>query len=132
MARRGDGLVLRSNTWWLDFTYLGKRHQVRLGRSITKSVAREFAQDERALILRGERGMGERKRKDLSFEKAAEEFLKWAQANRKPRTYENYRWLIEQLMLSFQGKNLSEIHPFLVEKHKQGSKQVRGSQPTGN
>jgi len=82
-------------------------------------VAREFAQDERALILRGERGIGERKRKDISFEKAAEEFLRWAQANRKPRTYENYWWLIERLRLSFRCKNLSEIHPFLVEKHKQ-------------
>jgi hypothetical protein len=23
MARRGDGLVLRSKTWWLDFTFRG-------------------------------------------------------------------------------------------------------------
>lgn len=119
MARRGDGLVLRGKTWWLNFIHLGRRYQVRLGRNITKSVAREFAQDERALILRGERGIGEKKPKDLSFEKASEEFLRWAQANRKPRTYKNYRWLIEQLRLSFYGKNLSEIHPFLVEKHKQ-------------
>jgi len=47
MARRGDGLVLRGKTYWLDFTHMGQRHQVRLGRNISKSVAREFAQDER-------------------------------------------------------------------------------------
>jgi hypothetical protein len=119
MARRGDGLVLRGKTYWLDFTHMGQRHQVRLGRNISRSVAQEFAQDERGLILRGERGIGEKKRRDLSFEEAAEEFLRWARSNRKPRTYENYRWLIKQLSFSFQNKNLSEIHPFLVEKHKQ-------------
>ena len=41
MARRGDGLVLRNKTWWLDFTFRGIRHQVRLGKGINRTVARE-------------------------------------------------------------------------------------------
>jgi hypothetical protein len=38
MARRGDGLVLRSKTWWLDFTFRGIRHQVRLGKDADKTA----------------------------------------------------------------------------------------------
>jgi hypothetical protein len=34
MARRGDGLVLRGKTWWLDFTFRWIRHQSRLGMDI--------------------------------------------------------------------------------------------------
>jgi len=30
MARRGDGIYLRRNTWWLDFTHEGTRHVARL------------------------------------------------------------------------------------------------------
>jgi integrase len=32
MARRGDGVYQRGDTWWLDFTHDGRRHYVRLGR----------------------------------------------------------------------------------------------------
>jgi hypothetical protein len=35
MARRGDGIYLRRNTWWLDFTHEGTRHVARLGKGIT-------------------------------------------------------------------------------------------------
>jgi hypothetical protein len=82
-------------------------------------VARELAAVERSKALRGEVGIGERKRKDISFEKAAEEFLKWSEANHRPRTTINYRSFLDQLNGSFKGKMLSQIHPFAVEKHKQ-------------
>ena len=39
MARRGDGLYLRGKTWYLDCRLNGTRHVVRLGKSITRSVA---------------------------------------------------------------------------------------------
>ena len=58
MARRGDGIYRRGPTWWLDFTHRGDRHVVRLGRGITKTVARELAAVQRAAILRGEAGIG--------------------------------------------------------------------------
>jgi hypothetical protein len=76
MARRGKGLVLRGKTWWLDFTFRGIRHQNRFGKSINKTVAGELAAVERSKILRGEAGIGGKKRKDITFEKASEEFLK--------------------------------------------------------
>jgi hypothetical protein len=43
MARRGDGIYLRSSTWWLDFRHEGQRHVVRLGKNISRTVARELA-----------------------------------------------------------------------------------------
>jgi hypothetical protein len=58
-------------------------HQVRLGRNISKTVARELAIVERAKALKQEAGIGARKRKDISFDKAADEFLRWAEANHR-------------------------------------------------
>ena len=40
-------------------------------------------------------------------------------SNKKPKTAKTYRVETRQLLKSFKGKNLSEIHPFLIEKHKQ-------------
>jgi site-specific recombinase XerD len=119
MARSGDGLVLRGKTWWLDFTHQGQRHQLRLGREISKTVARELAAVQRAKVLKGEAGIGRRKCKDIAFDKASEEFLKWAEANKRPKTVSSYRDCIKQLKKSFGGKTLRDIHPFLIEKHKQ-------------
>jgi len=83
MARRGDGIYLRSKTWWLDFTDQGKRHYIRLGKIINRTAAGELAMAKRAAILKGEAGIG-KKQKDLPFEKAAEEFVRWAEANKRP------------------------------------------------
>jgi hypothetical protein len=44
MARRGDGIYLRGRTWWLDFMHDGKRHVVRLGKNISRTVAGELAE----------------------------------------------------------------------------------------
>lgn len=119
MARKGDGIYVRGKTWWLDFVHFGNRHVVRLGKNISRTVARELASVERAKILKGEAGIGTRKRRDISFDKAKEEFLTWARANKKPGTAEFYGYCMQSLSRSFAGKNLGEIHPFLIEKHKQ-------------
>jgi len=117
MPRRGDGIYLRGRTWWLDFRHSGTRHQVRLGRGINKTVARELAQVTRAQILKGELGIG-RKRKDITFDKAAGLFLQWTEANRKPKTLKCYNEFVGQLLKFFGGKKLGVIHPFLIEKYK--------------
>src|SRR5262245_58496342 len=51
MARHGDGLYQRgkSKTWWLEFVHDGRRQFVRLGKGITRTVAREIAQVKRAV-----------------------------------------------------------------------------------
>ncbi|MCZ6481017.1 MAG: hypothetical protein O6929_11525, partial [candidate division NC10 bacterium] len=77
MARRGDGIYLRKHTFWLDFQHDGKRHWVRLGKHISRTTALQLARVRRAAILKGELGIGGRK-KDLTLEKAAAKFLSWA------------------------------------------------------
>jgi hypothetical protein len=39
--RRGDGIYLRGNTWWLDFTFKGEGHVARLAKGVNKTVARD-------------------------------------------------------------------------------------------
>jgi integrase len=117
MARRGDGIYSRGTTWWLDFTHEGRRHFVRLGKGITRTVAREIAQVKRAAILKGEAGIG-RKRADITFDKAAERLLTWAREEKRPKTAVSYAECVTQLKRSFAGRRLSEITAFTVEKHK--------------
>ena len=118
MARRGDALYLRGRTWWLDFTHQGIRHALRLGASISRSVAKELASVNRASILRGEHGIGKKKR-DVPFDEARKRFEAWAVANKKPGTAQAYKECMRRLSESFSGKRLSDVSPFLVEKHKQ-------------
>jgi integrase len=130
MARRGDGIYLRGRTWWLDFWHDGKRHQLRLGKGINRAAAGELAAVKRAQVLKGEAGIG-RKRKDLPFEKAAEEFRKWADANKRPKTAKHYRSCLGRLERAFAGKSLGELHPFLIEKYRRGRLEA-GARVTSN
>src|SRR5215831_4891048 len=118
MARRGDGLYLRGKTWYLDCLINGVRYQKRLGKGITRQVASELATIERGRILRGESGIG-RKRKDCPFDEARRKFEEWATANKKPGTVKTYKECLRRLAESFGGKYLSDLSPFLIEKHKQ-------------
>ncbi len=120
MARRGDGLYQRGGkggTWWLDFRHEGQRHVIRLGKGISRSAAGELAAVKRAGILKGEAGIGH-KRKDILFDKAAEESLAWVKTNKKPRTLKDYRQCIEHLKESFSGKHLGKILALDIERHK--------------
>ena len=117
LARRHDGIYIRGKTWWLDFRQNGKRHIVRLGKGINKTVAHELAVLKRGDILKGEAGISH-KRANLSFDKAAEDFLTWAKANKRPKTIISYGYCIGQLKRSFGGKTLGQIQPFAIEKHK--------------
>src|SRR5207245_5336465 len=94
-----------------------KRHYVRLGRNISKTVAGEIARVKRAAVLKGEAGIGGPKRADLSIEKAAELFLAWAEANKRPRTLRTYRQCIERLKATFAGRQLSAISVFDLERY---------------
>lgn len=118
MARRGDALYLRGRTWWLDFTHQGSRHAIRLGANISRTVAKEMASVKRNGILKGEAGIG-KKRKDVSFEEARKKFEAWAEANKKPGTVTSYKGCLRRLSESFSGKRLGELSSFLVERHKQ-------------
>src|SRR5437867_11272070 len=125
MARKGDGIYKRGKTWRLDIVIHGKRHQLTLGKNISRSVAAELAQIERAKILRGEAGIG-RKPRDITFDKATADFLKASEANTRPNTIRGYRQHLDALAETFGQRKLSEISPFLIEKHK-GAARIRGA-----
>jgi integrase len=116
MAHR-DGIYQRGNAWWLHFNYAGERYQLSLGRGITRKVAKELAQVKRVAIMRGEAGIG-RKKKDILFDRAAEDFLTYVEANNRPNTLASYQTSIRQLAGFFGGKHLGEITAFLIEKYK--------------
>ena len=118
MARRGDGIYLRGKTWYLDFTHEGKRHVVRIGKAINRTVAGEIARVKRAGILTGEAGIGGPKRADLTLDKAAELFLTWAEANKRRLTVCTYRQCIDRVKAAFPGRRLGEISPFDLERYK--------------
>jgi len=126
VARRGDGLYLRGkdkNIWWWDCTVHGHRYQLPIGKGISRTVARELVAIKRAAILKGEAGI-DHKRKDCSFEKAKEAFLKHTKTDKRPRTFRTYQECLTRLSESFQGKSLRGITTWLVEKHKQSRAQA--------
>jgi integrase len=113
----------------LDVWIHGERYQVTLGKNISRSVALELAQVERVKILQGEAGIGQKKRKDMTFEKAREAFLAAAAANNRAHTLRGYQQHLDKLGETIGQKNLSEISPFLLEKHKQ--KRIADDAPVG-
>src|SRR5262245_6694600 len=92
----GDGIYQHGRAWWLQFVHNGERHQVSLGRGITRTVALELAMVKRADILRGLAGIGTKK-KDLPFDKATELFLEITAANNRPNTVITYRRALGEL-----------------------------------
>src|SRR5262245_57237233 len=79
--------------------------------------AAEIATVKRTAILRGEAGIGT-KRKDCTFEKARAAYHDWVQTNCRPHTQRVYRQQLDQLAHSFAGKLLSQISSFDIERHK--------------
>jgi integrase len=118
MARRGDGLILKKKTWYLDCRIGGKRYQERLGKGISRSVALELASVLRGQILRGEAGIG-RKRKDLSFAEARKRFEDWMNTDKKPNTCHSYAACLRVLGKTFGDKRLSEITTWQLDVYKQ-------------
>ena len=118
MARRGDGIYKRGKTWWLDFVHRGERHVERIGKGINRTVVGEIASVRRGAILKGDAGIG-RKRKDLPFDEAQKLVMAWAASTLKANSVESYRRCFKKLAAFFGGKRLGEISPFLVEKYKQ-------------
>src|SRR5512139_3469013 len=100
MARRGDAIHLRGKTWYLDCVINGVRHQRRLGKSITRSVALELARVQRAAILKGELGIG-KKSKDIVFDAARLQFEAYVTATKRTNTAKSYRECLRRLAESF-------------------------------
>ncbi len=117
--RRGDGIYLRGNTWWLDFTFKGERYVARLAKGVNKTVARDLARVKRGEILTGASGIGPKgPKKDPTFEQARTAFLTWVATNKKPRTHQSYGECLTALGTVFGGRRLSQIDELSIERHK--------------
>jgi integrase len=75
-----------------------------------------IATAKRAAILKGEVGIG--KKRDMTFDRAKEEFLAAAQVNTRPNTYRGYSTNLETMTGVFGGMRLSKITPFTIEGYK--------------
>lgn len=124
MARRGDGLVLKKKTWYLEARINGVRYQKRLGKGISRKVALELAAVLRGQILKNEAGIGGQRRKDISFDDAGKKFLAWATAEKRSNTLRGYRKCLERLALTFGNMKLSQISPWALDSYK--SKRAAG------
>jgi integrase len=102
MARRGDGISLRGKTWYLDFIHQGKRHYIRLGKLISRSVARELAIAARTRILRGEVGLGGPPA--ITVAAYATKWLRAMETRVEPKTLRGYTQLLHCYILPVVGK----------------------------
>jgi hypothetical protein len=107
MARnKAEGLCLRDGkTWYLDFRHNGERYVCRSGKNISKNAARELSTIKRSEIIKVVAGV--KRKRNITLEKAAEEFLKWAEANRKPTMLESHKECVKELLKSFRHKRVS-------------------------
>ena len=78
--------------------------------NIKRTVAGELADVKRAAILKGEAGIG-KKKKDLAFKDAREKFEEWIETEKRPNTVRRYRQCLKQLAAGFGDKHLSAITP---------------------
>lgn len=135
MARRGDGLILKKKTWYLEARIGGVRYQKRLGKGITRKIALELSQVVRGQILKNEAGIGGKKRKDIGFDEASEKFLAWATAEKRPNTLRGYRKCLARLAQTFGGQRLGEISTWQLESYRQkrtaGVKLTEAERPAG-
>jgi integrase len=119
MARRGDGLILKGKTWYLEARINGVRYQKRLGKNISRSVAAELASVQRGSILKGEAGIGGKKRKDIGFAEARKRFEDWMNSEKKMNTCRSYSACLRALAKTFGDKRLSEISTWQLDLYKQ-------------
>ncbi|MBI5315861.1 MAG: site-specific integrase [Nitrospirae bacterium] len=117
--RRGDGLILKGKSWYLEARIGGKRYQKRLGKGITRKIALELAQVVRGQILKGELGIGGKKKKDLSFSEARKRFEDWMHSDKKPNTIRSYAACLRALEKTFGGQRLGQISTWQVEAYRQ-------------
>lgn len=117
--RKGDGIILKGKSWYLEARINGVRYQKRLGKGITRAVAAELAAVVRGQILRDEIGIGGTKKKDLSFTEASKRFTDWMTSEKRPNTVRSYSGCLHVLAKTFGDMRLSQITPWALENYKQ-------------
>ena len=116
---RGEGyLRKRGKVWYFEFMYKGKRYYEKIG-EVSKTVAKEIANEIRARIIRGE--YIPQKERSVTFKEAAEGYLKWYYSNSNAResSKKKHEHRVKQLLNFFGNYRLGEIDKNLIEKYKE-------------
>ena len=123
-------LYQRGKSWYYDFQYRGKRYTGNIG-PVSKTVAKEILAKKKAEAVEGRYELPSKKSSPL-FEAMAEEYLRYYQANRRPRSLARHQMAYKALQPAFAGKRLADITPFLIEKYKRVRKEAGRSEVTIN
>lgn len=118
------GVYQRGGSWYLDFFYDGKRYCESVG-PVNRTVAKE------KLIIRKReviQGTYKPKRAEILFEKFREQYLTYCKSNKMPSSAQRDENSLKHLQRVFDGKRLSDISPFLIEKFKTMRKE-EGAKP---
>lgn len=122
MAKKRDGLYQRKRkdgsrgAWIWDVEIEGNRIVRSFDSELTRKQAQKLASIERGNIILGKAGI--RKKRDISFDQAADLFLEHSAQNPKWRTVRYHKQCIAKLTEEFSGKRLSQITTFGVESYR--------------
>ena len=108
----------RSDSWYSDFWYKGKRYQKSWG-PMSKTVAKEKERKYKTEIAEGKH---QQKARPIIFETFAEKYLEYARTNKKPSAARRNESSMGVLKPHFRGKLLNEINSFMVEQYKKSRK----------
>jgi len=100
--------------WFIDYYYLGRRVRESVGTS--KKEAEKALATRKAEILQGRYHWLDEKR-TVVFEVLAREYENYSQANK--RSWRRDLISLKNLLGFFQGRLLTQINPWMVEKYKQ-------------
>ena len=107
----------RSDIWYVDFQYNGRRLRKKIGKS--KRMAEFALKDIEVKIIKDELGI---LRKEIKIDKFLDDYLTYIEVNKRKKTAVRYREIIKHFR-KFIHENglvkLSEITPVLIEKYKQ-------------
>jgi hypothetical protein len=123
-------LYQRGKSWYYDFRYRNERYTGNIG-PVSKTVAKEILAKKKAEAVEGRYELPSKKPSPV-FEAMAEEYLRYYQANRRPRSVARHQMAYQALQRVFAGKRLADITPFLIEKYKRVRKEAGRSEVTIN
>ncbi|RKZ30366.1 hypothetical protein DRQ36_05840 [bacterium] len=108
-------LYKRGKTYYVDFTYKGKRIRKAVGRD--KKTA-ELALKDIEVRIAKEEYLGVYGQKRVAFKDFAKEYLDYSKSNKAPKTYRADPTGIRNMLKFFGDRLLSEITPQLIEEYK--------------
>jgi len=115
---RGSGSIFqRGKTWYIAYYVNGEQIKEKIGTAplVTKGQAEQSLKARMGEVVQGRFNL-EKKKKPVSFNKLAEDYLKWAEDNHK--SPERDSDVIKHLLRYFNGMDIMEVTTWLFEKYK--------------